>query len=144
MKVIFSILVFMMSCTLLAQDWEPSYDDALARTATEDKPMLLVFAGSDWCAPCIRLDREIWASEEFIEYAKKNFVLYRADFPRKKKNQLSEELSALHNKLADKFNPNGHFPLVVILDSEQQVLGRTSYKKITPKAYISHLNSLIE
>jgi hypothetical protein len=44
-----------------------------------------VFSGSDWCAPCIKLDKSIWQSTEFKEYAASNLILERADFPKKNK-----------------------------------------------------------
>ena len=127
-----------------AQKWEASYSDALSASAEEDKPIILVFAGSDWCAPCIKLDRSIWKSEQFIDYSMANYVLYKADFPRKKSNQLPPEIAHQNSELAKTYNPNGFFPFVVVMNSKQQVLGTTGYKKITPDAYISLLNSFIK
>ena len=135
-----------MLCTVLAsaQDWQPTYSDALSVSAKENKPIILVFAGSDWCAPCIKLDRSIWQSPEFIGYAKENYVLYKADFPRKKSNQLPAEIADKNGELAKTYNPNGFFPFVVVMNSKEQVLGTTGYKKITPDAYISLLNSFLK
>ena len=48
----------------------------------------MVFSGSDWCAPCIKLDKAVWQSEEFKKEAETNWVIYKADFPKKKANQL--------------------------------------------------------
>lgn len=127
-----------------AQNWEATYSDALSASVEEDKPIILVFAGSDWCAPCIKLDRSIWKSEQFIDYSMENYVLYKADFPRKKSNQLPPEIAHQNSELAKTYNPNGFFPFVVVMNSEQDVLGTTGYKKITPDAYISLLNSFIK
>ena len=129
---------------MFSQDWQPTYAEALACAKQNDRPLILVFSGSDWCAPCIKLDRSIWQSENFKSYSKDNYVLYRADFPRKKNNTLSKELIRQNNQLADKFNPKGHFPLVVILNADEKVLGTTGYKKTTPTAYISLLNASIK
>jgi hypothetical protein len=49
-----------------------------------------VFSGSDWCAPCIKLDKSIWQSTEFKEYAASNLILERADFPKKNKTIRSD------------------------------------------------------
>lgn len=144
MKVVSFFLVLMMSITAVAQHWENNYDIALALAEKTNKPLLIVFAGSDWCAPCIKLDREIWTSEVFIKHAEENYIMYKADFPRKKKNQLSNELSTINSRLADRYNPKGYFPLVVLLDAQEQVLGTTSYKNIAPEAYILHLNTFIK
>ncbi|GAB5472214.1 MAG: hypothetical protein Mars2KO_03130 [Maribacter sp.] len=127
-----------------AQDWQPSYTEAITLAVERERPLILVFSGSDWCAPCIKLDKWIWQSDEFRSYAKENYVLYRADFPRKKDNGLSKELVAQNRSLADRFNPKGYFPLVVLLNGSEEVLGATGFKKVTPSEYITHLNTFIK
>ena len=70
--------------------------------------------------------------------------MLRADFPRRKKNALSEIQTKANAKLAETYNKNGVFPFVVVLDQKGNVLGETGYKKTTPKAYIDRLNSFIK
>ena len=67
----------------------------------------------------------IWQSEDFNEYEKDHYVLYRADFLRRKDNQWLEEPMNQNNQLAERFNSKGHFPLVVILNKEEKLLGTT-------------------
>ncbi len=129
---------------VFSQDWHPTYAEALDCAKENDRPLLLVFSGSDWCAPCIKLDALIWQSEDFKVYAKDNYVLYRADFPRRKDNQLSKELANKNNQLAERFNSKGHFPLVIILNKEEEVMGTTGYKKTTPEEYVNHINTYIK
>jgi thioredoxin-related protein len=134
----------MFSALVSAQDWKESYSEVLHLAEKESKPILLVFAGSDWCAPCIRLERNIWQSEAFVSYSNEHYILYKADFPRKKTNQLAADVKEQNNKLAETYNPNGHFPLVAVLNSKEEVLGMTGYKKLSPDQYISLLNSFIK
>jgi thioredoxin-related protein len=143
-KIWLGIALFSLSIFASAQDWQPDYALALTKAEATKKPLILVFAGTDWCAPCIKLDREVWQSETFKDYAKDHYVLYRADFPRKKSNQLSEEHALSNNELAERFNPQGHFPLVLVIDSKEQVLGSTGYRKLPPEQYISLLNSFFK
>ncbi len=142
-KIIFAAL-FLFSVVVFSQDWQPTYEEALDCAKKNDRPLLLVFSGSDWCAPCIKLDTLIWQSEDFKVYAKDNYVLYRADFPRRKDNQLSKEITNQNNQLAERFNSKGHFPLVVILNKEEEVLGTTGYKKARPEEYVDHINTYIK
>ena len=137
------IAVFFLSVDLTAQDWKQSYNEALEQANTEDKPLILVFSGSDWCPPCKRLQKNIWSSEKFKSYSSQKYVLYNADFPRKKGNQLSPELVSQNKELAEKYNPKNHFPLVLVLDKSEKVLGTTGYKKMSPEEYISVLNSFL-
>tara|TARA_B100000767_G_scaffold76654_1_gene73296 strand:- start:8512 stop:8898 length:387 start_codon:yes stop_codon:yes gene_type:complete len=126
---------------VFSQDWETSYKNSITKAQNQNKKIILVFQGSDWCGPCIKLSKEIWSTEEFIAYSKINYILIQADFPRKKKNALEKEQQEINNFLAEKYNPNGYFPLVVVLNKNGEVLGETSYKKTTPKQYINLLES---
>ncbi|MHA7830146.1 MAG: thioredoxin family protein [Flagellimonas sp.] len=144
MKKIIYILLF--ACTgMLQAQWQENFDNALKKAATEDKPIVLVFSGSDWCAPCIRLKRHIFDSEEFQAYAAENYVMYDADFPRKKQNKLPEEKMNQNKSLAEKYNPKGYFPLVVVMDKDQNVLGTTGFvARTSPEKYIKTLNKFLK
>lgn len=139
-----SIALFISITSALAQEWEIDFSKAKQVALDENKVIVLVFQGSDWCAPCIRLDREIWSTESFQEYAKANYVMLQADFPRRKQNALPEAIAEANAKLADEYNKNGVFPFVVVMNHKGEVLGETSYKKTTPEAYIKELNSFIK
>ena len=108
----------------------------------ENRPIVLVFQGSDWCAPCIKLDKQVFSTETFQRYAKDHFVMLIADFPKKKKNALSQEQQLKNNALAEKYNQRGIFPLVVVLNQDGDVLGETGYIKADASTYILHLESL--
>ncbi|MEP0132777.1 MAG: thioredoxin family protein [Eudoraea sp.] len=135
------LVLFIGSGTIWAQDWQTDFNDAKELANSGDKPIILVFQGSDWCAPCIKLDRQIWSSEEFKNYSADHFVLLLADFPRKKQNMLPVEQQKKNEQLADTYNSNGYFPLVVVLDKDGKMLGQTGYKKISVKEYINLLES---
>ncbi|PPK86206.1 thioredoxin-related protein [Neolewinella xylanilytica] len=143
MKAILLILLLGAYVSASAQQWVSDYDAALQTAAEEDKAVVLVFSGSDWCAPCIKLDRDIWQDASFQERAAKAFVFYRADFPRKKENQLSEALAEKNAQLAERYNQRGAFPLVVVLNPEGEVLGQTGYKKLSPTEYLEILESFV-
>ena len=107
------------------------------------KLILLNFSGSDWCAPCIKLDRDIWSTQVFQAFAKDHLVLYKADFPRRKANQLPEPLATQNKQLAAQFNAKGYFPLVVMLSAKKEVLGQTAYLNISPEAYTNKLKAMV-
>lgn len=69
----------------MAQNWMTDFELAKEKANQENRNIVLVFAGSDWCAPCIKLEKEIWQSEEFKKYSDNNYILLKADFPRQKK-----------------------------------------------------------
>lgn len=143
MKKIIVALLVMVVCasTTMAQEWQTDINVAKEIASKESKPIILVFQGSDWCAPCIKLDREIWSTDTFKKYAKENYIMLKADFPRRKKNALSEVQTKANALLAEKYNKQGFFPFVVVLDSNGKVLGESSYKKTTPENYIKELKA---
>ena len=127
-----------------AQEWQTDLSTAKKIAVSKDLPIVLVFQGSDWCAPCIKLDREVWSTDEFKTYAKNHYVMLQADFPRRKNNALSPEQKDKNKALAEKYNKNGIFPFVVVMNGDGEVFGETSYKKLSPKEYINEMNSFIK
>ncbi|MFV8372004.1 thioredoxin family protein [Flavobacterium sp. LB2P74] len=124
-----------------SQNWTTNFEEARSKALQENKNILLVFSGSDWCAPCIKLENTIWKSEEFKKEAEQKWVIYKADFPKKKVNQLASELSESNKKLAEQYNKSGNFPLVLLLDKTGSVLGITGFKNTSPSKYIELIHS---
>lgn len=139
---ILTLFLVLISVGSFAQNWFTDLDQAKTAAATNNQNILLVFSGSDWCAPCMKLDKFIWQSEEFKTFSKDHFVLLRADFPKQKKNKLSDEQQVKNDKLAASYNTNGYFPLVVVLNKKGEVLGSTGYKNLSPAEYIKQLVAL--
>jgi len=141
MKKIIVILSILVTSLMSAQEWKSNFEEAKELATKESKNIMLVFSGSDWCAPCIKLDRAIWQSEEFAKTYSENWILLKADFPKKKANALTEEQSKANKELAEIYNPEGNFPKVVILNNEGKVLGIMGYEKVSPEEYIAKLKS---
>ena len=138
------IVFFTMVALVSGQEWQPDFETAKTTAAKDNLNIILVFQGSDWCAPCMKLEKEIWSNDEFNELAKGHFVMLKADFPRSKKNALPKEQQEQNKKLAEKYNTAGYFPFVVVLDKEGKLLGETGYEKMSPKEYFDHLMSFVK
>lgn len=125
-------------------NWLLQYEQALEKAREENKPILISFAGSDWCKPCIKLTREVFDTGEFVEYSSGNLILLLVDFPRLKKNRLSSQQANHNDRLAQKYNREGVFPLVVLINSDEKIIGETGYLGSGPESYVKHLKSLID
>ncbi|EDM43855.1 putative thioredoxin disulfide isomerase [unidentified eubacterium SCB49] len=138
------VLFFLTCCltltSLSAQEWQKDIETAQAIAKKTNRPIVLVFQGSDWCAPCIALDKEIFQSNQFKLYARDHFVMLEADFPRKKENALSAEMTAHNNDLLARFNKREIFPFVVVMDKDLNVLGETGYYNASPSTYILEID----
>lgn len=102
--------------------WETDFNKAQQSAQSEHKFILVNFSGSDWCGPCIRMHKEIFDKSSFTEYAVGHLVLVNADFPRLKKHELSKEQQKKNDRLAEKYNKDGIFPMTVLLNSDGSVL----------------------
>jgi thioredoxin-related protein len=103
-------------------DWHYDLADAQQIARQEHKYILLNFSGSDWCGPCMRMRSEIFESTVFLKMADTELILVNADFPRKKKNQLSAEQQKLNDEMADKYNSQGKFPYTLLLNANGKIL----------------------
>lgn len=123
--------------------WPTDFKAAMARASAEHKPVLLHFTGSDWCAYCQELDRNIINTATFRDYAAKNLVFVEVDLPRYKSQ--SAELKKQNNELAAEFDVPG-FPTVILLNRFGKNIGEISgYPEGGgPKAYIADLEKFIK
>lgn len=82
--------------------------------------MLLVFSGSDWCLPCIRFEKKVLSDSVFRAYAAKHLTVQKADFPQRKKLSAAEQ--GKNEQLAERYNPDGKFPHLVLLHTDGTTL----------------------
>ncbi|MGZ5248048.1 MAG: thioredoxin family protein [Flavitalea sp.] len=125
-------------------EWGTDLNKAMQTAALENKQIILNFSGSDWCIPCIKMHKEIFDSEPFNELAGNKLVLVNADFPRSKKNKPVKELQEANEKLAEKYNNKGIFPLTLLLDKDGNVLKSwEGYVKTTPQDFVQQIQTSI-
>ena len=123
--------------------WYSDYELAKLDAGSNGKYVMLYFSGSDWCKPCIQLNKNILDTETFSTYATGNFVSVKLDFPKMKKNRHSRK-KVIHNEsLAKKYNPNGVFPLLVFLDKNEKMIGFTGFTDVSPQMYVSIIEKII-
>ena len=120
---------------------QPNSLDSLQKIAqAQNKKVFLYFSGSDWCGPCIKFKKVYMNAPEFQEFSKNNLLLLNADFPRKGSNQLSKEKTKENEALAEQYNPNGNFPLIILLDNRGKILRKwEGFPKETVSEFIKKL-----
>ncbi len=99
--------------------WETNMPQAIKRAQQENKFVLVLFTGSDWCGPCIELKQNILSKEEFKNYAKDKYVLLELDYPQR--STQSEEVKQDNLAIKEKYNIAG-FPTIFVLDTQGVVL----------------------
>ena len=112
-------------------------DFALAKTLAKagNKRILLAFSGSDWCGWCVKLGQEVYSQSEFINKAKRKYVLVMIDNPRNQ-DSLSMLAREQNRALTQQFAISG-FPCGIVCDRDGNELGRIGgYVRGGPDAYL--------
>lgn len=121
MKTILFCLL-LAAAPLQASDlWSTDYAASIAQAASQKKPVVLEFTGSDWCPPCMTQNKDVFEQPAFEEFAKNNLVLVKLDFPRTKPQD--PEIKQRNQQLAAQYQVQG-FPTVILLNAEGKELAR--------------------
>jgi len=120
-------------------EWMTDLPKAQAQAQAENKLIMMDFTGTDWCPWCIKLDKEVFSTPKFSEFAARNLVLVEVDFPRHKPQ--STELKRANQALQEKYKIEG-YPTVVVLNSDGKKVGELGYEEGGPKPFIEKLVKL--
>ncbi len=120
--------------------WKEKIETAVEQAKKQNKPILVNFTGSDWCVWCKKLSAEVFTQKEFIDYANKNLILVKIDFP--KNIQQSQETVYYNRQVAEKYGIQG-FPTIILLDSNGKVINYTGYQEGGAKSYVEHIKSIL-
>ena len=119
--------------------WLEDFEQAKLIAVSLNRPMLMDFTGSDWCAPCIKLDKEIFKQKPFKDYAREHLVLVKIDFPMNKSQDA--EIRSQNEALAQRFNVRG-FPTVKIFTATGQELGTMGYTGAALDVFLARLKKI--
>jgi thioredoxin-related protein len=136
-----AVLAATASFAFGSEGWMTNWEEAKAKAKAENKPILINLTGSDWCAWCIKIEKEVFSSKDFKDYAAANLILMEADFPRKKEQPA--ELKKQNAELKKLYLAGG-YPTVWLLDAEGKKLSEDLGElKGGTKGYIDKLTELI-
>lgn len=122
-------------------EWHVWSREALDQAQEADKPILALFTGSDWCAPCIQQESRVFDTEEFQQWAPENVVLLKLDYPRQKEQ--SEEMEEHHQNLLEHFQVRG-FPTMVVLTPGGQETERFNYTGSDAEGWIERVEPMVD
>ncbi|RFN58372.1 thioredoxin family protein [Marixanthomonas ophiurae] len=105
-------------------NWHTNLEEAQTLSQVDNKPILIYFTGSDWCAPCKKLKEDFFESPKFKHKAE-DLVLVVIDYPRRV-DLLSQEQLDYNKTVIAKYNKQQTFPKLVMLNSEGREMGRIS------------------
>lgn len=139
---IFVALSFLFLQNLSAQTEPTTFTniaEAKAHAIESNQNILMVFAGSDWCKPCIQFKKDILQSTDFTDRLGNQVSILYLDFPARRKNRLSKEQTAHNEALAERFNKSGVFPKIILINAEEKILANPEFKGQTALDFIYEL-----
>lgn len=124
--------------------WIEDWKAARAVAAQQQKDLLVSFVSTDASEYTKRMYAEIYDRDEFKEYAKKNLVLLKVDFPEAEaaKAKQGKALAEQNNMLADMFGVKG-YPTVVVLNPKGQKIVDAKYMKGGAVAFVGEMKKQI-
>ena len=151
-KILVIAFLTLASTSMQAQEeltWHTDMSKATDISIKENKPMFLFFTGSDWCGWCIRLQKEVFKTPEFIKWAKENVVLVELDFPRRAAQD--EAIKMQNAQLQQQLQVRG-YPTVWFVSATKtaeakinlNALGSSGYVAGGPQAWLDGANQIIQ
>ena len=134
-KLVITLFLVLGSMTIEAQEvtWHTDMNKATEISKKTKKPLLFFFTGSDWCGWCIRLQKEVLKTPEFVKWAKENVVLVELDFPRR--TPQSPEIVKQNAELQQTFGVRG-YPTVWLVNPIKKD-GKTSLEQLGSTGYVA-------
>lgn len=126
---------------LLELKWETTYANALKRSKNENKPVLIYFTGSDWCGPCIKLDKELFHTNKFKKLSNEFLILLEVDSPRRQ-DLLSQEKISENIYLKNKYKINSFPTLLFVNFRGRKIAEKKGY--IMTAYYYPFINSVLD
>ena len=122
--------------------WTMDFDAAKVLAKEKNLPILMNFTGSDWCGWCKLMDKQVFSSPEWAEYAAKNVVLVYIDFPQDK-SLVPAKFVERNNKLSTDFGVRGYPTYVILAEDGETKLGQLGASRdANPKGFIADLEKL--
>jgi thiol-disulfide isomerase/thioredoxin len=101
-----------------ARGWTTNLESALALAKQNKKFVMAQFTGSDWCPPCIMMQKAVFSKSSFTRLVPKKFILVKIDVPRS-----NEAMSLKNSKVMKNYNVTG-VPTILLFGDDGKEFSR--------------------
>lgn len=139
---VFALFAALAVSVAHAGDYLTDFEEGKKKATAEKKALLVKFTGSDWCPPCIKLQKEVFAKRSFRKGVEKDFVIVVLDYPSKKK--LPKAQTAANKKVAEQYKIDS-YPTVMLMDSNGKTFKSFSgYNGSGAKTYLAAIRASLK
>lgn len=135
-KLCLPLLFMLIGAPVMSQEWQTEISSALREASESNKNVLLYFSAGESCEECALIEDSVFSDTEFLQFAESRYILTRIAFngdadPSKKAENLL---------IVEKYNKDGFFPFVVLVDRNGRKIGNTGiYEGEDAEAFIKKL-----
>lgn len=134
--IVFLSLVPHFACASSCHCQAIDYCEAVAISQDTGLPLLLIFTGSDWNAPSMKLRNELLGSPHIVEELDQNFVMIELDFP--KYRAQDEKVQQQNVEVQAKYGVET-FPCILLASPKEEEIYRMSGLEFESAAHIGHM-----
>ena len=120
----------------------PERSPIIFASVNNNKTKFIIFSGSDWCKGCIQFKKKVLDDPSFEAFAKENLDVVVADFPQRIK--LSKNIVQQNEALAEKYNPKGVFPNLVLLSPDGSRFDVIEYSNQSPQEFVKEIKNHLQ
>ena len=120
------------------------FEAARQQAAKEGKFVLLAFSGSDWCGPCMALEKEVLSQRKYMGRLTKKYVPVMMSVPRDK-STLSKLAASQNDVLKERYGIRA-FPTIVVVNpvDGEEVKRHSGYRSNDPNGYLKQLDGMMK
>ena len=107
------------------------YEIAKSEALKQNKDILIVLTGSDWCKPCIKMKKNVFLNPEFIKFAEEKLIVFEVNLERH--IDMDSKLYKNYDFFKKKYQTNT-LPCLILIDKNEVTKsviseGLTSFEK---------------
>ena len=107
------LLICFGTTSTFSAEWTEDINAAIEQAAGDDKDLMILYTGSDWCPPCKLLENEVLSQKEFHFEIDPHYVLVKLDFP--KLVEQDPKIAERNTEWLKRFGIEG-YPTIVLTD----------------------------
>lgn len=115
--------------------WFKTYDAAAAAAEAGQKPIFILFTGTNWCPACQKLERDVISKPEFARAVGDKFVFLKAEFASHSGDGF---FSSPFYELSQNYQVQ-YFPTLIVVNPKGKQLFSIDYQAGGPEFYAGEL-----